>query len=214
MAARAARAAQGLQPRAERHTEATSVPVPLSLPTGPNLLTVELGFHEHFFRSPGIADRAGLGPLDDRKGYRVRAPGEQEVSALLGRFAGQDRVTGESWPTRVFRVPVYTAEQCEDLPACDIGGTVRTHHQPIRKILAIPETEVSSVCRHPRDRALDQPPLPTEPVHPGGRHPKSDRNVIGHIPRKSVTVSCPDSLSKRGDERCRVRPIDQARGTA
>ena len=65
------------------------------------------------------------------------------LAACTGASAGTTPATGERWLTRVFRYDVYNAEQCERLPELGRarGGTVWSHHPPVRRILAVPRIE-------------------------------------------------------------------------
>ena len=92
-------------------------------------------------------------------GGRVRA-GERETTALHWRFGGTDPRTGDSWETRVFRNPVYNAEQCEGLPSLDHSGTVWSHHPPVGKILAVPGIDVSASGSARYDLGRDRIELP------------------------------------------------------
>ena len=121
------------------------------------------------------ANAIWLGAAADRRGYsdprwgtaeeiaqeggRVRA-GERETTALHWRFGGQDPRTGDSWETRVFRSPVYNAEQCEGLPCLDHAGTVWSHHPPVGRILAVPGIDVSASGSARYDLGRDRIELP------------------------------------------------------
>ena len=87
-------------------------------------------------------------------------PGERETTALHWRFGGQDPRTGDSWETRVFRSPVYNAEQCEGLPCLDHAGTVWSHHPPVGKILAVPGIDISASGSARYDLGRDRIELP------------------------------------------------------
>ena len=92
-------------------------------------------------------------------GGRVRS-GEDPAAALTWRFGGRDERTGETWETRVFRRPVYNAEQCEGLPARDPAGSVWYHHPSPEKVLAVPRIAVSAGRRARYDLGRDRIELP------------------------------------------------------
>ena len=123
--------------------------------TGPNVVSLAAVADKRGYSDP----RWGSEEEIAREGGRVRA-GERDTATLYWRFGGKDRATGETWPTRVFRFPVYNAEQCEGLPARDFGGTVWSHHPPLRKVLAVPEVEVSGAERARYDLGRDRIELP------------------------------------------------------
>ena len=132
------------------------------------------GGHHRAALDRGQRDLAG-GAAADRRGYsdprwgtaeeiaqagaRVRA-GERETTALHWRFGGTDPRTGDRWETRVFRNPVYNAEQCEGLPCLDHDGTVWSHHPPVGKILAVPGIAVSASGSARYDLGRDRIELP------------------------------------------------------
>ena len=110
--------------------------------------------------SRGYADpRWGTEGAVEKEGGRVR-PGEKETTTFRWRFGGRDERTGETWETRVFRVPVYNAEQCEGLPDRDPGGSVWYHHPSPEKILAVPAIDVSAGGRARYDLGRDRIELP------------------------------------------------------
>ena len=144
--------------------------------TGANAVCLSAAADRRGFSDPrwGSADEIA------QAGGRVRA-GERETTTLYWRCAGRDRATGESWETRVFRCPVYNAEQCEGLPARDIGGTVWTHHPPIRRILAVPEIEVSGAGRARYDLGRDRIELPAPEAFADARaYQRIAIHEIGH----------------------------------
>ena len=94
-----------------------------------------------------------------QEGGRVR-PGERETTALHWRFGGTDPRTGDRWETRVFRSPVYNAEQCEGLPYLDHAGTVWGHHPPVGRILAVPGIDVSASSSARYDLGRDRIEVP------------------------------------------------------
>ena len=104
--------------------------------TGPNGVSLSAAADSRGYTDP----RWGTAEEIAEEGGRVR-DGEQPARCLHWRFGGRDPATGESWPTRVFRYPVYNAEQCERLPERERGGTIWTHQPPVRSILAVPRIE-------------------------------------------------------------------------
>ena len=144
--------------------------------TGPNAVSLAAAADSRGYSDP----RWGSEEEIAREGGRVRA-GEQETGALYWRFAGKDRATGETWPTRVFRFPVYNAEQCEGLPVRDFGGTVRSHHPPLRKVLEVPGMEVSAAGRARYDLGRDRIELPAPEAFADRRaYQRTAIHEIGH----------------------------------
>ena len=123
--------------------------------TGPNAVWLAAAADSRGYSDP----RWGTEEAIEREGGKVRS-GETDTTALQWRFAGKDERTGETWETRVFRVPVYNAQQCEGLPDYDAGGTGWSHHPSPGKILAVPEVGLSAVGRARYDFARDRIELP------------------------------------------------------
>ena len=123
--------------------------------TGPNAVWLSAAADSRGYSDPRWDTEEAI----EREGGKVR-PGEKDTTALHWRFAGKDERTGETWATRVFRVPVYNAQQCEGLPDYDVGGTGWSHHPSPGKILAVPEVELSAVGRARYDFARDRIELP------------------------------------------------------
>lgn len=123
--------------------------------TGPNAVLLAATADSKGHSDP----RWGTAEEIAEEGGRVR-PGERPASALHWRPGGHDPATGERWATRVFRYPVYNAEQCERLPARGRGGTVWTHQPPVRRILAVPRIEASPGGQARYDLERDRIELP------------------------------------------------------
>ena len=123
--------------------------------TGPNAIWLGAAGDSRGYCDP----RWGTPEEIAEEGGRVR-PGERQTTALHWRFAGKDPRTGDSWQTRVFRVPVYNAEQCEGLPGLDHAGALWTHRPSVSKILAVPEIDVSAAGSARYDLGRDRIELP------------------------------------------------------
>ncbi|MCY4509615.1 MAG: zincin-like metallopeptidase domain-containing protein [Acidobacteria bacterium] len=153
----ARRVEQGQAPWTIRRAESYALPEDLSGRPyqGPAAVWLAAVADRHGYSDPRWGTREGV----EEEGGRVRA-GEEPASALHWRFAGADPRTGERWGTRVFRFPVYNAEQCEGLPALDRGGTTWYHHPSPSRILAVPEIEVSGTGAARYDLGRDRIELP------------------------------------------------------
>ncbi len=105
----------------------------------------------------------------------------------------------------MFRFPVYNAEQCEGLPARDFGGTVWSHHPPLRKVLAVPEMEVSGAERARYDLDRDRIELPAPEAFADRRaYQRVAIHEIGHwtghpsrLNRPSLAVGIEQGLGSR-----------------
>ena len=144
--------------------------------TGPNAVVLAATADSRGHSDPrwGTADEVA------EAGGRLRA-GERPASALYWRFGGHDPDTGVRWPTRVFRYPVYNAEQCERLPGRGHGGTVWTHRPPVRRILAVPRIEASAGGQARYDLARDRIDLPDpEAFADRNAHARAAVHEVGH----------------------------------
>ncbi len=123
--------------------------------TGPNAVWLQYAADARGYADPRWDTREAVAEA----GGRVR-PGERETTALHWRHGGADPRDGESWPTRVFRLAVFNAEQCDGLPGRDARGTIWSHHPSPRQILAVPRVEPSPAGLARYDLARDSIELP------------------------------------------------------
>lgn len=171
---------------------------------GPNALVLAATADSRGHSDPrwGTADEFA------EEGGRVRR-GERPVGALYWRPGGRDPEAGLAWPTRVFRYPVYNAEQCERLPGRASRGTVWTHQPPVRRILAVPriETPAGRCARY--DPARDRIQLP-DPESFGSReaYERVAVHEVGHWtghPERMNRTTLADGIAQGVDSRAYAR---------
>ena len=141
--------------------------------------------------------------------------GERETTALHWRFGGQDPRTGARWETRVFRNPVYNAEQCEGLPSLDTRLTLTSLlFSAIMKCTRPPGPLDCHSCHSPNSPKLRR--YSTPPTSSGWRWPGSSLPA-GLIARwatripSSTTWPAGSGCASPGTERS-TSPRRQSRG--
>ena len=122
---------------------------------GPNAVWLQAAADARGYADPRWDTREAI----EQAGGQVR-PGETATTALHWRHAGAEPRGGDRWPTRVFRVPVFNAEQCDGLRERDGRGTIWSHHPSPRQILAVPRIEPSPAGLARYDLARDRIELP------------------------------------------------------